>query len=153
MSSPRRGRGRTPAQRGFALLVALLALLALSILAGAGALVVRSDGRISRSHAAAVRARELARSGISEYLASGAAVPGSRVFVHGQDTSAVTVTRLLHVDDQRSRTLHLLTGRGVRVRRGRPNAERTLGAVLFRDDSLPGARLERPGTRHEPGRP
>lgn len=140
-------------ERGFALLAALLALLALSILAAAGAFVARSDGRISRSHAATVRARELARSGVSEFLASGAPVPGSRVFVHGRDTAAVTATRLLHVEDDGSRTLHLLTGRGVRVRRGRPNAERTLSVVLLRDDSLPGGRAVRPGTRHRPGRP
>lgn len=140
-------------QRGFALLVALLALTALSILAAAGAFVARSDSRISSGHAATVRARELARSGFSEYLGTGSGVPGRRVFVHGRDTAIVTATRLLLVEDDGSRVLHLLTGRGVRVRPGRPDAVRTLGAVLLRDDSLPGGRAERPGTRYEPERP
>lgn len=156
-TGPRTGEGREASaprgQRGFALLVALLALMALSILAAAGAFVARSDDRISSSHAATVRARELARSGLSEYLGTGAGVPGRRVFVHGRDTAIVIATRLLLVADDGSRVLHLLTGRGVRVRRGRPNAVRTVGAVLLRDDSLPGGRAERPGTRHEPGRP
>lgn len=139
-------------QRGFALLVALLALLALSILAAAGAFATRSEGRIALSHAATVRARELARSGLSEYLATGAGVAGRRTFVHGRDTAVVAATRLLHVADDSSRVLYLLTSRGVRVHRpGDAPAERTLSAVLLRDDSLPGGRAEWAGTRHEPG--
>lgn len=141
-------------QRGFALLAALLALLALSILAAAGVFVARSEGRISRSHAATVRAREVARSGLSEYLASGSVVAGeTRAFVHGRDTAVVTAARLLHVTADGARTLLRLTSRGVRVRAGRPNAERVLATVVLRDDSLSAGGIERPGTRHVPGAP
>lgn len=153
-SGSRAGWGRRRGERGFALLAGLLALLALSILAAAGVFLVRSEGRISRSHAATVRARELARSGLSEYLAAGPATSGTRTFVHGRDTAVVVASRLLRVDDDSSRVLFRLTSRGVRVLRpGLPNAERTLSTVVVRGDTLSGADVERPGTRHVPGAP
>lgn len=151
-SRPRRGRRR--GERGFALLAALLALVALSILAAAGVFLVRSEGRISRSHAATVRARELARSGLSEYLASGPATTGIRTFVHGRDTAVVVASRLLRVDDEGGRVLLRLTSRGVRVPGpGLPSAERWLSVLVARGDTLPGGDVERPGTRHVPGAP
>lgn len=121
-------------ERGFALLAALLALVALSILAAAGVFVVRSDGRISQSHRAAVEARELARAGLSEYLAAatpGATPPAGRTFLYGGDTAHVAAARLLLVSGDSARSLLRLTSRGVRVRPGRPNAERTAGAVVL----------------------
>ncbi|MDP2498184.1 MAG: hypothetical protein Q8W44_09415 [Candidatus Palauibacterales bacterium] len=153
MTAAIRRPGTGDGERGFALLAALLALLALSILATAGVFVVRSEGRMSRSHAAAVRARELARSGLSEYLASGPVTPGRRVFVHGRDTAVVAASRLLRPDADSTRVLFRLTSRGVRVRPGRPNAERRLSTLVLRDDSLPAGRVERPGTRHAPEAP
>lgn len=154
-SGSRAGWGRRRGERGFALLASLLALLALSILAAAGVFLVRSEGRISRSHAATVRARELARSGLSEYLAAGPATSGgTRTFVHGRDTAVVVASRLLRVDDDSSRVLFRLTSRGVRVLRpGLPNAERTLSTVVVRGDTLSGGDVERPGIRHVPGAP
>ena len=154
MTAAIRRPGTGDGERGFALLAALLALLALSILATAGVFVFRSEGRMSRSHAAAVRARELARSGLSEYLALGTVTSGRRVFVHGRDTAVVTASRLLRPEADSSRVLFRLTSRGVRVsRQGRPNAERRLSTLVLWDDSLPAGRVERPGIRHEPDAP
>ncbi len=145
---------RRGGERGFALLAALVTLIVLSILAAAGVFVARSEGRVSRSHAATLRARELARSGISEYLASGPPVAGeTRVFVHGRDTAVITAARLLRVDVDTTRVLIRLTSRGVRVRRGRWNAERSLSTLVLRDESLAGRSVERSGARHEPGTP
>lgn len=145
---------RRGGERGFALLAALVTLIVLSILAAAGVFVARSEGRVSHSHAATVRARELARSGISEYLASGPPVAGeTRVFVHGRDTAMISATRLLRVDVDSTRVLMRLTSRGVRVRRGRRNAERSLSTLVHRDESFAGGSAERPGTRHEPATP
>lgn len=153
-SGCRAGSGRRRGERGFALLAALLALMALSILAAAGVILVRSEGRISRSHAATVRARELARSGLSEYLAAGPVTAGTRIFVHGRDTAVVVASRLLRVDADSSRVLFRLTSRGVRVPgSGIPNAERALSTLVVRGDTLPGGHVERPGTRHVPGAP
>lgn len=153
-SGSRAGWGRRRGERGFALLAALLALMALSILAAAGVLLVRSEGLISRTHAATVRARELARSGLSEYLAAGSVASGTRTFVHGRDTAVVVASRLLRVDGDSSRVLFRLTSRGVRVSgSGLPNAERALSTLVVRGDTLSGGDVERPGTRHVPGAP
>lgn len=124
--------------RGFALLVALLALLALSILAAAGVFVARSEARISRSHRAAVEARELARTGLSEYLSAaspgGGGTPSDRTFAYGRDTAHVTAARLLFVSADSARSLLRLVSRGVRVRPGRSNTERTEAVVVLADE-------------------
>lgn len=128
-------RSSTPGgeERGFALLVALLALLVLSILAAAGAFVARSEGRISQSHRAAVAAREIARAGLSEFMSSGVEDAGVRVYVYGRDTAEVTAARLLFVAPDSGRSLLRVTSRGVRTRPGRWNAERTVSTVLLRE--------------------
>lgn len=146
-------------ERGFALLATLLALVALSIVAAAGSFLARSDGRISLSHRATVEARELARTGLSEFLVSPSGGRTSRVFVHGRDTAEVTARRLLYVTADSSRVLLRLVSRGVRVRRGRPNAVRRVSAVVLgvapgdTTGSTSSLYVEEPGTRHEPGSP
>jgi len=146
-------------ERGFALLATLLALVAISIVAAAGSFLARSDGRISLSHRATVEARELARTGLSEFLASPSGGGTSRIFVHGRDTAEVTARRLLFVTADSSRSLLRLVARGVRVRRGRPNAVREVSAVVLgvapgdTAGSTPALHVEESGTRHEPGSP
>lgn len=154
-------RSGSPAEgeRGFALLVTLLALVAVSIVAAAGGFVARSDGRITSSHRATLEARELARAGLSEFLATPPGTVPPRVFVHGRDTAEITVRRLLHVTPDSSRALLRLTARGVRVRRGRPNAVRRVSAVVLdvgggsAAGTPSGPFVEEPGARHVPGSP
>lgn len=119
---------------GFALVVALLSLLAVSAIAAAGIFVSGSERRVSRNHRSAVEAREIARAGISEYLATNTEAVAWEVFVYGRDTARVEAERLVYVEPDNSVALIRLTARGVLVRgSGRPNAERTVSTVVVHD--------------------
>lgn len=123
----RRGEG------GFALLVALLTLVALSIVAAGGVFLARSERRISHGHRAAVAALEIARGGLAEYLASAGGPVPRRTFVYGRDTAEVTSTRLLLLTADSLEAVHRLTARGVRSGRGGAGrSRRTVHAVALR---------------------
>lgn len=128
-SAPPPDRAR---EGGFALLAALVALLALSAIAAAGAWVSGSERRIADSHRATVEAREVARSGLSEYLATNGSAVEADTFAYGSDTAYVTAERLLFVKQDSSESLHRVTSRGMRSRGGgRHDAERTVSTVVL----------------------
>lgn len=130
----RRDAGAAGPEAGFALLAALLGLLALSALSTAGYLVAGSEWRISGNHRATVEARELARAGISEYLAADGRPAARAVYVHGRDTARVTAGRLLYLDPDGRAAILRLTARGIVARPGPiPAAERAVSVVVLHD--------------------
>lgn len=121
-------------EAGFALVVALLALVALSTIAAAGYFVAGSEREVSRNHRSTVEAREIARAGISEYLATNTEAVAWEIFTYGEDTARVDAERVLFVEPDSSVALIRLTSRGVLVRGGgRPNAERTVSTMVLHD--------------------
>lgn len=152
-SSPSRVEG----EEGYALLVALVALVALSTLAAAGSLVSWSESRISDNHLSSVRARQVARSGLSAYLGSRVSAAVGDTFAYGSDTAFVSAERLLFVTADSSETLHRVTARGLRTRAApRSDAERTVSTVVItvEGDSVsvtPQAALTSAGTVHGGG--
>lgn len=129
-------------QRGYVLLAALLALLAVSVLATAGFVVTRSDGRISAGHRATVEAREAARAGISRYVATHRSPARYERYAFGDDSAEVRAEPLVEVGAAGRRRLYRLSSRGVSARRRASNAERLLGALLVHDRG----ELSPPGT-------
>lgn len=122
-------RGRDEA--GYVLVAALLALLAVSVLSTAGFVATRSDGRISANHRSTVEAREIARAGLSRYLATNRSPSSVETYAFGGDTAFLRARPLVDVDGDRR--LYRLTSRGVAIRRRGGRVERRLEAVVLHD--------------------
>lgn len=126
------GYGDARGDGGFALLVTLLALVAVSVTAAGAVFVARSERRISHNHRAAVEALEVARGGLSGYLS----VPGDsappRTVPVGPDTARVDATRLLFLAPDSLEVLYRVTARGVRAGPGKtPAATRTVSTLAL----------------------
>lgn len=87
-----------PEEAGFALVVALLALVGLTALATAGFVTSTSDYRVTQNHRASVQAFYAAEAGLSEYLGHGRPYASRSLEVSG-GTAAIQAERLLELED------------------------------------------------------
>lgn len=130
-----RGPAPRPGERGYLLPAALLALLTVSVLSAAALLVARSERTMSAAHRATVEAREAARAGLAQYLATNRSPPPRRAYAFGADSAAVRALPLVRFGA--GRRLYLLTSRGVSGRRrGAPAVARRVRAVAVHDRGL-----------------
>lgn len=102
--------GHARDEAGFALLVALVTLIGVSLLAAAGYLLSRADYRINQSHRAATQAFYVADAGLQRYLGSGRIWPDTVSYAHPQGRAAVWATKVVEVDTITS--LYRLEARG-----------------------------------------
>ncbi len=115
--------------RGFALVVVLLALVGVTALASAGYLLSNADYKINQSHRAATQAFYVADAGLERYLGSGRLWPDTVTYAHPQGDANVWATKIVEVDTIAS--LYRIESRG---RHSPPEggvAERTLSTVVI----------------------
>lgn len=127
--APSAGGGRGAGQDGFALVVALLALVGITALASAGYLLSNSDYRINQSHRAAVNAFYVADAGLERYLGDGRIWADSQVYAHPAGEAVVWATRLVDPDPESS--LYRITSRGQHSPPEGGTAERTVSTVVI----------------------
>lgn len=93
-----RSAGLARDEAGFALVVALLTLIGVTVLASAGYLLSRTDYRINQSHRAATQAFYVADAGLERYLGSGRIWPDTMTYGHPEGRSKVFATKIVEVD-------------------------------------------------------
>lgn len=97
---------------GFALIVAILALVGLTVLGTAGFVLAHSDYRVADNHAGSVRAFYAASGGLQDYLGSRRGVPEDTLeMTIGGDAARIFATELGEPDSLQR--LVLLTSEGV----------------------------------------
>lgn len=130
-----------PGEGGFALLVALLALIGVTVLATGGFLATRSESRIVENHEGAVRAFYVANAGLQQYLGAHRGVPeGTETLSLPSGSATVAVTALGRPDT--ARKVFLLTSTGTHVSADGGGSVRTVGTLAVLDlgtVSVPGA--------------
>ncbi len=123
-------REKPPAdERGFALVVAILSLVGLTLLGAAGYLLSNADYRINQSHRASVQAFYVADAGLQEYMGAGRIESDTLTYAHPDGSAEVWATKLMDVDTVTS--LYRITSRG---RHGPPEggmSERTVHTVAI----------------------
>lgn len=125
----RSGRRGTAGEGGFALVVTLLALMGITLLAGAGYLLSSTDYRINQSHRAATQAFYVADAGLQHFLAEGRARTDTVAYAHPEGSAEVWASRLIDVDEEA--TLYRVTARGRHEPAEGGVAERTVHAVAL----------------------
>jgi len=130
---------RDPASGGFALLVALIAILGLTAMATGGFLLSRSDARTSENYVTTVRAFYMAEMGLNEYIGTRTSPPPGTWTVRFEEGSAEVRATPLGTDDAGRRIYRVLSTARYRARRGAP-VERTVG-TLIRTPPGPGGAL------------
>lgn len=114
-----------PGQAGFALLAALIVLVALTALAAGGFWLASAERKVSRSHAASVDASLLADAGLSDFLAGHRGAPPDTVsYGYAAGSARVTVERLVHVEGYD--TLYRIVSTGTAVDATGDRAERAV---------------------------
>lgn len=126
---PPRRAGWEAGEGGFALVAALLLLLALTALGTAGFFVSRTDYRINQNHHASVRAFYIANAGLWDYLAAGKATADTQTYVYPDGRARVWTTELMEVDAW-SRLLRI-TSRGRHLPPQGGVAERRVSTVAI----------------------
>lgn len=124
-------RPTSRSQGGFALVVALLILVGVTVLAAGGLWAVRSETRMADNHGDAQRAFQVTDAGLSQYLGSQVGVPESPVeYDLDEGTARIEAVRLgVHSGGHE---LYRLTAVG-RLAPPRDNVERTLTSLVMLD--------------------
>lgn len=148
----RHGAGAESDERGFALIVVLLCLVAVTALATAGFLGSGSEYKVSQNHRATVAAFYAADAGLQTYLATHRGPPESKVYSLSEGTAEISSIRLNKPSD--SQTLYLITSRGVHAPSEGNRAERRLNVVVLSSPfelEVPGALSSGVGIRKNGG--
>ena len=125
------GCGAEPrSQDGFALLVALLALVGLTALSTAGFVLAGTDLDVSENHRSSVTAFYAADAGQSQYMAENGVPRPSDVYTYGGGTATVATRRLINMTTGMS-VYHVST-RAQRTEPGGGTSRRAIGtAAVF----------------------
>ncbi|MFQ5678481.1 MAG: pilus assembly PilX N-terminal domain-containing protein [Gemmatimonadota bacterium] len=126
----RTGNARASGEEGFALVVALLALIGVTALASAGYLLSNSDYRINQGHRAAVAAFYVTDAGLERYLGVGRIRTDTLQYTHPDGQASVTTMRLVDVDTMSS--LYLFQSVGSHNPAEGGTARRTVSTVVIR---------------------
>lgn len=122
---------RTPGnEAGFALVVTLLILLAVTVLAAGGLWAVRSETRTAANHGDVTRAFQVTDAALSQYLGTEAGVPQARSYTLDDGTAEVTPVRLGVFAG--GHELYRLTAVG-RLAAPQDNVERTISSLIMVD--------------------
>lgn len=142
-SSPARGRAlpatgpeARPGEAGVALLLALLALVGLTLLATSGMVVVNSDLQASRNHRSSTEAFYVTDQGLSEYLANVTDPDAGAVFDLPDGRVTISTQQLVRIDHG-PRRIYRATAVGTYVGAGGDTLRRRQSVLLLRNP-LPG---------------
>lgn len=107
-SRPAGTNGPAGSQQGFALVAAILALVALTALATAGFLVSNTEFDVGTSHRSSVDAFYVADAGQNEFLARNGVPADSETYTYGADTADIRTRKLVDLADGMS-VFHVTT--------------------------------------------
>lgn len=134
--------GRPPdGQEGFALVLAILVLVAVTVIAAAGIVMADSDLKVSVAHRSSVDARHVAAAGLADYLSVHDSPVAADTFVYGQDSAVVSAEQMVSLGDDEGRRMYRLTADGA-TRMSRSRGLRSIhGLGLFQTGRVhsPGA--------------
>ena len=114
-------------EEGFALVLSILTLLALTVLAAGGFLLVGTEGDIAHNHLTSLGAFYAADAGHSHFMAENGVPQPTQTFVYGQDTSTVASRLLVHLETGMS--VYGVESRGLRPEPKGGFGRRTVGAT------------------------
>lgn len=116
-------------ERGFALVVALLALVGVTVLGVAGYLLSNADYRINQSHRAATQAFYVADAGLEAFMGAGRARTDTLTYSHPDGSAEVWSSRLLDIDAETS--MYRITSRGTHAPAEGGVAQKTISTVAI----------------------
>lgn len=115
--------------RGFALVVALLALVGITALGAAGYLLSNADYRINQSHRAATQAFYVADAGLEAFMGAGRVRTDTLEYSHPDGSAEVWSSRLLDIDAETS--MYRITSRGTHAPAEGGVAQKTISTVAI----------------------
>lgn len=123
------GPNRIEDEGGFALVMALLALVGMTLLGAAGYLLSNADYRINQSHRAATQAFYVADAGLEEFMGTGKPETDTVTYTHAEGTAEVWATKLIDIDAETA--MYRVTSRGQHTPPEGGSAQRTISTVAI----------------------
>lgn len=114
---------------GFALIMALLALVGMTLLGAAGYLLSSADYRINQSHRAATQAFYVTDAGLENFMGSGRARTDTATYTHAEGSAEVWATKLLDLDPETA--MYRVTSRGQHTPAEGGTAQKTINVVAI----------------------